>query len=1154
MFSALLSVVLAINELMASNAGQTMSPAMNFDSWIELYNPGETAVDLGGMYLTDAIGHSWQMPEDMGSVPAKGFKVVWLGSNEITLGMDNVEVGKKQATFKLDSDGGTITLTDRNGNLVASENYPTGLSRTSWARKTDGGDEWGWTANPTPGESNATSKFAEKRLAAPVVSEGSKLFTGSFQVSVDIPDGARLMYTTDGSLPTAPEDIPTEDPWTQWVKNGDCEGEDASCLVSKNGDNGKQENRITDGIGVNGSRGVTVHSIKSASGDNATQFFVYTPDHIWQTGEQYRFTMKVRADKAAKIKAFAHKKPGEEIKTQGGWWGGGSSNPVSMLDGTYNVTTEWTEISCKGVITADQADEQWDWGGGWGGWGGGTTTYSLQTIAFNLNISKSTDNNFYFDDISWESLPADYLEFSTKESTDGKFNVANTTNLTFRLFQDGYLPSVPVTRSYIQTSNKYTLPVISIVGDRKYFTDPKIGFDCDGDGTNGKTGNGQNQPKNYNQDWDRPVNFSYLSPEGEMLFNQDVNISASGGWTRAQTHRSFKLKSNKVFDGQNRFDFSFFPQKPYIRSKVILLRNGGNDMYTHGARFMDPALETIIQRSGIDIDVQSYVPIIEYVNGELRGVLNMREPNNDKFAYANWGYDDEELDAFENMKMKNGTDSVINRIFELGRNATDDAAYEELKTMLDIDEFTNYMAVTMFLDNDDWPNNNIKAYRSQKDGRYRFVSFDLDYAFALRNFNKDNDDPFTYFLRFKDADRVYDESNFNRKIVRLLLNLLGRDDYRRKFIDTFCLMGGSVFEPNRASDIVDELLAKVQPMNQLMRQSGVNDGNDNDRSASTIKSKLKGRSKKMAGFLQKFSYAKLSSAAQAVKLTADTEGAHLYINGIDVPYADFDGHLFAPVELTAKAPAGYRFAGWKQGSDTYSTDETVSLPSDGTVSLTATFAKLTDNEREAQGITPVRINEVSADDGIYVTEYFKRKDWVELYNTTDEPIDVEGMYLSDNPEKPKKYQITKGETQTNTIIPARGYLIVWCDKKDPTLTQLHATFNIDADGDELQLMAADESWTDVFRYPAHKSDQTVGRYPDGSADVFVMNVPTIAKANITSSYAIPVEQPTPTGIQDVMAQQQRTDSNVIYNLKGQVVKGALSPGIYIKNGRKFIVK
>jgi hypothetical protein len=80
-------------------------------------------------------------------------------------------------------------------------------------------------------------------------------------------------------------------------------------------------------------------------------------------------------------------------------------------------------------------------------------------------------------------------------------------------------------------------------------------------------------------DWDRPVNFSYLSPDGKMLFNQDVNISVSGGWTRAQSKRSFKLKSNKIFDGQNRFDYSFFPQKPYIRSKTLLVRNGGNDMY-----------------------------------------------------------------------------------------------------------------------------------------------------------------------------------------------------------------------------------------------------------------------------------------------------------------------------------------------------------------------------------------------------------------------------------------------------------------------------------------------------------------------------------------------------------------------------------------------
>ena len=576
-------------------------------------------------------------------------------------------------------------------------------------------------------------------------------------------------------------------------------------------------------------------------------------------------------------------------------------------------------------------------------------------------------------------------------------------------------------------------------------------------------------------------------------------------------------------------------------------------MYNHNARFMDPALETIIQRSGIDLDVQSYVPVIEYVNGELRGVLNLREPNNANFAYANWGYVDEELDAFENMQMKNGNDSVINRIFELGANATDDAAYEELKTLLDIDEFTNYMAVTMFLDNDDWPNNNIKAYRSRNNGRYRFVSFDLDYAFALRKFNKDNDDPFKYFVRFKDADKVYNEGNKNREIVRLFLNLLGREDYRRKFTDTFCLVGGSVFEPTRAGKIVDELLNNVKAMCQLMQQQGINDGQEPGKAASTIKTKLKGRAKKMATSMKNFSYLDLkSTTAQNVILSTDTKGATLLVNGMEVPYADFNGYLFAPVELTAKAPAGYRFAGWKKGSQQYASESTITLPSDATVQLTATFTPFSDSERETQGYTPVCVNEVSAANSIFVNELFKRNDWVELYNNTDDAIDVEGMYLSDNAEKPTKFQIVKTDG-VETVISPHDYLIIWCDKLEPQ-SQLHASFKLAAEGGDVLLSADDQSWTSRLTYAAHNEDQTVGRYPDGGNQVYVMNVPTIAKSNIMSSYATIVAQQTieTTGISDIMAQQ--SGSQQIYNLKGQAVQGTLKPGIYIRNGKKILIK
>ena len=1099
MWSTLLSTILIINEVMASNTGEVMSPAINFDSWIEVYNPGETAVNMGGMFLSvnPDNQYQWQMPSNMGSVPAKGFKVIWLGSNEIK---DN------QAPFKLDCDGGTIYLSDKNGDLITKQNYPEAMSRTDYARKTDGGDEWGWTATPTPEATNTTAVFAKERLNAPVVNKGSQLFKTSLSIKVEIPEGTTLRYTTDGSVPTT----------------------------------------------------------------------------------------------------------------------------------------------------------------------------------------------------------------SSSRSTTGQFSISNTTNYVFRLFQDGYLPSVPVTRSYIKTSDSYTIPIISIVGNQKYFTDPKIGIDCDGDGTNGKTGNGQNQPRNYNMDWERPVNFSYMSPDGQMQFNQDVNIAVSGGWTRSINPRSMKLKSNKIFDGQNRFDFSFFPQKPYIRNKQLVIRNGGNDYWNNSARFMDGALETIIQRSGIDLDVQSYVPVIEYVNGELRGVLNMREPNNDKFAYANFGYDDEELDAFENKEFKNGDDEAYKRLCRLSVDVNGPGVYDEIRKLLDVDEFINYMAVEYYIGNDDWPENNVKAYRSRLDGRFRFISFDLDYAFNPWN------------RTISSSLNTYSNGEDRVEMVVLFLNLLKHEGFRKQFIDTFCLVGGSVFEVERANSIVDELLANVTPMTNLMKEKRMNNGHNPDRSANKIKNELSYRLSKMISALQQVSAMKLSGVKKHnVTLAADIEGANLYVNDLKVPYAYFNGQLFAPVSLEAKAPAGYTFAGWKQsktatnqivklndtwkyydkgaapvnwtstgfndsswasgqaplgygmtgikttvsyGSDaenkypttyfrktitleseptrsdvfllnyqiddgfivyvngyeagrfqmpggnvsfntfasTYAGDEpltgTLEISSslfksgnnviaveihnnkassrdifwaaevfttlgsasdkflstepvmklsndDSALSLVACFTPLSDAERAAQGLTPVRINEVSAQNSIYVNEQFKRNDWLELYNTTSSPIDVEGMYLTNNINKPTLYKITKGSTETSTVIPAHGYLIIWCDKLE-TESQLHASFKLDNNSGTLMLTAADESWSDQFAYTRHEGDQSVGRYPDGAAEVYVMNIPTIEKANIKTSYLVAVEQPTPTAIQGVRITPDNTN-DAIYNLSGQRVDETYK-GIVIKNGRKVM--
>ena len=1095
MKSFILAII--INELMSANVGTVMSPATNFDSWIELYNPTEQVIDLKGYYLSNDENDltRWQMPADIGTIPAHGYLVVWMGSDDIK---------SNQAPFHLDCDGGTIFLTNPQGELVTSVAYPQAMSRTAWARKGDGSDEWGWTSMPTPGATNATSVFASERLDPPFVNMGSRLFQDPFSFQVTIPEGTTLLYTTDGSMPTSTEGLTDEEPtysWTDWIMNGDCEGEYNECFVSKDGDGTGTVWRIVDGAGVNGSRGIEVHAVENPEYEWDTQFFVYTPKHIWQAGEPYRFSMMVRADKPVYVSAQAHRAPGDYIH-----W--------NMVGGGFNVTTEWKEFSYEGTITEEQAGDG-----------------MMQTIAFNLNNEK-LENNFYFDNISWEAYGDTNATngMTARISKDGQFSVSKTTNYVFRLFKDGYLPSVPVTRSFIKTDNTYTIPVVSIVGDERYFTDSMWGIDVKGQ--NGITGNGRDDPVNWNQPWDRPVNFSYISPTDGMLFNQDVNISVSGGWTRSDTSRSMKLKSNKVFDGQNHLDYSFFPQKPYIRNKAVVVRNGGNDIWNRRSRFTDPCLATIIQRSGIDLDVQSFVQVVEYINGKFKGVLNLREPNNDKFVYANWGYDDDEIDAFENRVFKNGTDAAFKQLCELAKKVNNEGVYDQIRNLLDVDEFANYMATEIYLGNDDWPNNNVKAYRSQDGGRFRYVCFDLDYTF----------NPWSHNSLTQVLDNFRSEPT-----VALFLNLLKHDGFRRQFIDTFCIIAGSVFEKERAIAMVDELADTMRPMSQY-------DGLTPDGAANAIKENLQNRLDLMLTRIQEYQPMQLADAQlQPLTLKTDAEGATLLLNGIEVPYADFKGKVFPPVTLEAKAPSGYRFVKWKRNRSTYSTENVVTLPENSsTYVMTACFEPLSDEERTEHGLAPVCINEVSAANDIYVNEFFKHNDWVELYNTTDAPVDVEGMYLSDNLNKPQKYQIAGGEG-ISTIIPAHGHLVVWCDKLEAE-SQLHASFKLDAEGGDVLLTAEDGSWSNRLTYPIMQADETAGRYPDGSNDVYVMNVPTIAKTNIMSSYAINVEQPELTGIGDVIAQKETEGSGLVYNLAGQIVQGTLAPGIYIKNGRKFIVR
>ena len=671
-------------------------------------------------------------------------------------------------------------------------------------------------------------------------------------------------------------------------------------------------------------------------------------------------------------------------------------------------------------------------------------------------------------------------------SSNGSFTVNATTTYRFRSFQNGYLPSDVTARTYIMTSQEYTLPIISITTDPDFLYDNEIGIAVDG--TNGIPGRGKTYNSNLNQDWERPVNFTYLI-DNQTVFNQDVYMSIAGGWSRHWGPTPFKLKGNKML-GKKTLDYPFFANKPYIKNRTLQIRNSGNDS---GCMVKDAILQRIIGTSGIDVDYQEYQPTVHFINGEYKGVINMREPNNKHFVEANCGWDDDLIDQFEigpdsGYFQSVGTKEAFMELYNLSASAASDATYEQIKQLLDVDEYINYMALQLYMGNWDWPQNNVKGYRNRTDGKFRFVIYDLDGALNTTDvFNtfagKQN---YTFDTLYPSGERLTMEIEF----VTIFLNLLNNETFRKQFIDTYCLAGGSVFTSSRVSEIANAIANKVDAPLEL-------DGKDPWSTTNAIINGFSSsRLTNMITSLKSYSPMGLgSTAAQNVSFSSDTEGARFFLNGIPVPTDQFNGKLFYPATITVEAPVGYVFDGW-EGSE--ETSNAIDLATSGGLSVVAKFKAMTATEKLDAHIYPVRVNEVSASNNRYVGDIWKRNDWVELYNTTGEPVDVEGMYLSDNINKPQKWQITKGATAANTIIPAHGHLIIWCDKEE-AVNQLHATFKLNAAENYVMLTAADGSWSDTLRYAAHDEYYTVGRFPDGGNKVYKMNVQTIEKANTLSA-------------------------------------------------------
>ncbi|MFC1528992.1 CotH kinase family protein [Candidatus Latescibacterota bacterium] len=638
------------------------------------------------------------------------------------------------------------------------------------------------------------------------------------------------------------------------------------------------------------------------------------------------------------------------------------------------------------------------------------------------SVEASLPSGFYDDSISLElgidsQTATIYYTLDGNDPTDSStpysapISLTHTTVVKARTYEQGKLPSAILINSYF-INDRSTLTVISITTPPDNLWDPEIGIY-----TNGIY-------NNYSQDWERPINFELFEPDGTRGYAAGSGIKIHGSATR-----NFSVKSVALFArgkyGYNEFEYPFFPDLPFTDYGSIILRISGNDV--EFTMFRDGFLQSLVE--DLDLDIQEYRPAVVYYNGVYWGIHNIREKQNEEYLVAHHGVVPENIDVLEQprgtdvLEVINGDTEHYDAMLEYTRthDMSLQESYDYMKTQMQMDNYIDYLAFNIFIDNTDWPYTNIKFWRPRTStGRWRWLVFDTERAFNWRR-----EEPRTWYdaegyrhdtiaMATAPNGPSFPNPPWSTYLIRKMFeNPTFRDDFAVRLADLL----NTIFQPDVVVKRINDMKSVIEPEmpRHIPRWAGpswaIESMSDWQYHVGELINFAEHRNPYV--FEHIATNCLLPNGTAELDLAVSTPGAgKIKVNTVILDTYPLTCTYFKdiPVRLTALPNPGYRFSGW-QGIDAGDTLSTVVSLLTGDRTITANFVQ---DSGTSHSVVINEINYNSSSD-------FDTGDWVEFYNAGDSSIDMSYWIFRDDDDA-HEFIIPE-----NTVIEARGYIVLCRD-------------------------------------------------------------------------------------------------------------------------------
>jgi len=404
---------------------------------------------------------------------------------------------------------------------------------------------------------------------------------------------------------------------------------------------------------------------------------------------------------------------------------------------------------------------------------------------------KSTQNNFVGSINISESFNAPLSTISTGENwQEPNGTVLKGTVISVQSYNKECPLANKEKRTFIVTDNvNYKYPSVLSLS----FESSNL-FGEEGIYVPGKTG------KNYEQkgiNWEREIFLEYFNKTGQQTISAPAGVRIHGGGSRKGIQKSLRIYLRDDYGIDSLSNFSWQDRKDSLYLRRFLIRAGHSDFTKSLIR--DHLLSKILE--GTSLDYQASEPTIVFMNGEYWGIHFIKERQDDDHISRQYNISKSNINVVENggVISEGSNLSYIDMMnFARYNNLSETSNYNYISSLLDINNYIDYMIINMYIANWDWPFRNVKFWNSEVDSiKFRGLFFDGDACFY-----KDSKDFFKdLILKKSEADEDH----------LLFSALMENHKFQEQFkFRTLNLIDG-ILNPDRLVQLINEVEKTITP-------------------------------------------------------------------------------------------------------------------------------------------------------------------------------------------------------------------------------------------------------------------------------------------------------------------------------------------------------